>query len=269
MDGGEEVERVEGVGIGRKSDATVTTATTVVPVEIDMEAGKLRSKVPVPTGEVSSAELMPVFRSLSEVVVHLSVMAAGNAGKKVSCHDGCAACCRHLVPVSETEAFALLALVDSMPPERREALKQRFATAAQALRHAGLAERLLNPLTIDAQGQEDLAPDYYRLYLDCPFLEGERCSIYEERPIVCREFLMTSPAENCRPLRMPLERVPVRPSANRGLYWMYEKPGTAQAPWVALAMLMEWAERRGGRGLPLKSGPEHLARFVECINAPR
>lgn len=266
MDTGSGVEREEQVGIGPKRDAT---ATTVVPVAINMASGMLRSKVPVPTGEVAGSELMPVFRSLSDVVVHLSVMAAGHAGKKVSCHDGCAACCRHLVPVSETEALSLVALVESMPPERREAVKQRFADAAETLRGAGLAEKLLNPLTIDAQGQEDLAPDYYRLYLDCPFLEGERCSIYEDRPIVCREFLMTSPAENCRPLRMPLERVPVSPSANRGLYWMYEKPGTTQAPWVALALLMEWAQRRGGRGLPPKTGPEHVARFVECMNEAR
>ena len=31
----------------------------------------------------------------------------------------------------------------------------------------------------------------------CPFLEEESCSIHPDRPLVCREYLVTSPAELC------------------------------------------------------------------------
>ena len=31
----------------------------------------------------------------------------------------------------------------------------------------------------------------------CPFLEDESCSIHPERPLVCREYLVTSPAALC------------------------------------------------------------------------
>ena len=242
--------------------------TVGVAVEINVGGGMLRTRVPVPAGEVESAELMPVFRSLSDAVVRLSVMGVEKAGKKVSCHDGCAACCRHLVPLSVTEALALVAMIEAMPAERRTRVKDRFAVAAAALRAAGLADALLDPRTVDADRQLELGVEYYRLYLDCPFLENERCTVYEERPIVCREFLMTSPAENCRPLRDPLERVPIAANTNRALLWMFERPGTTQAPWVALAMLMEWAERSPARP-ERRTGPEHVGRFVGCMNEAR
>jgi Fe-S-cluster containining protein len=33
--------------------------------------------------------------------------------------------------------------------------------------------------------------------MPCPFLEDESCSIHPDRPLVCREYLVTSPAELC------------------------------------------------------------------------
>jgi Fe-S-cluster containining protein len=43
----------------------------------------------------------------------------------------------------------------------------------------------------------DLAMRYFRQGIACPFLENESCSIHESRPLACREYLVTSPAENC------------------------------------------------------------------------
>lgn len=242
----------------------------VTPVQVDIAVGEghLRAKVPAPVGPTQASDLMPLFRSLSEAVIHLSVMGVEKTGKKVSCHDGCAACCRHLVPLSYTEAFALLDMIEAMPQERREWVKQRFRQAAGELRSAGMAEILLNPRRASGREQLDMGTEYYKLYLDCPFLENERCTVYDERPIVCREFLMTSPAENCRPLREPLERVPISVGANRGLFWLFREPGEMQAPWVALAMLMEWADRRPTRPAP-EPGHELVRRFVERMNEPR
>ena len=34
--------------------------------------------------------------------------------------------------------------------------------------------------------------------MPAPFLEEESCSIHPDRPMACREYLVTSPAENCR-----------------------------------------------------------------------
>ena len=38
-----------------------------------------------------------------------------------------------------------------------------------------------------------LGREYFQLGIPCPFLEEESCSIYHDRPITCREYLVTSP----------------------------------------------------------------------------
>ena len=58
-----------------------------------------------------------------------AVVAAAEAGKAISCHKGCGACCRQLVPISRTEGERLVTLVDAMPEPRRAAVLARFADA--------------------------------------------------------------------------------------------------------------------------------------------
>jgi hypothetical protein len=44
---------------------------------------------------------------------------------------------------------------------------------------------------------DELVLQYFYEGIACPFLEDESCSIHESRPLACREYLVTSPAENC------------------------------------------------------------------------
>ena len=82
---------------------------------------------------------------------------------------------------------------------------------------------MVNLKDMASAGDPDFSPaDYDRVvtgYLHenfaCPFLEDESCSIHPDRPLVCREYLVTSPAENCSaPTAESIEKVPVfmRPS---------------------------------------------------------
>ncbi|HEY4330425.1 MAG TPA: YkgJ family cysteine cluster protein, partial [Phycisphaerae bacterium] len=41
---------------------------------------------------------------------------------------------------------------------------------------------------------------YFDLRIACPFLENELCSIYTDRPLVCREYQVTSPVSHCQNL---------------------------------------------------------------------
>ena len=80
--------------------------------------------------------------------------------------------------------------------------------------------------------------------MPCPFLEDESCSIHPERPLVCREYLVTSPAELCAGPKQegvtPVA-VPKVSLAARGL--QEEKDD-----WFPLAMLMAWARTRAAQG---------------------
>ena len=69
--------------------------------------------------------------------------------------------------------------------------------------------------------KDDIGPlitAYFRLGIACPFLESESCSIHRDRPLVCREYLVSSPSEHCAdPVRGTIERVPLAGGLSRRL----------------------------------------------------
>jgi Fe-S-cluster containining protein len=50
--------------------------------------------------------------------------------------------------------------------------------------------------------------EYFAQSIPCPFLKKESCSIHEDRPLICRQYLMTSEASHCKnPTTAPISRV--------------------------------------------------------------
>jgi Fe-S-cluster containining protein len=215
-----------------------------------LAVGELRIVHPitVPSAPVPAAEIVPALQGLVNAVVETAEM-----GKVISCRKGCGACCRQLVPVSRTEGERLLQLVEAMPADRRDALRTRFAAAEAAIAEAGLADR-------KGRSDRELSAAYFALGVPCPFLEEESCSIHPERPLVCREYLVTSPAELCSGLMqegvtpVPVPKVSM---AARGLQ-------DEKDEWFPLAMLMAWARRRPRQGKK-RTGPEWVQRFLKGL----
>jgi Fe-S-cluster containining protein len=217
-----------------------------------LTVGDLRVVHPitVPSAPVPATEVVPALQGLVNAVV-----AAAEAGKSISCRKGCGACCRQLVPVSRTEGERLLALIAAMPAERRETLHARFAAAETIIDDAGLSDRA-------GRSDRELSLAYFALGIPCPFLEDESCSIHPDRPLVCREYLVTSPAELCAGPEQegvtPVA-VPKVSMAARGLQDENED-------WFPLAGLMTWARTRAKDGAR-RTGPEWIQRFLKRIGA--
>ena len=108
-------------------------------------------------------------------------------GQTISCAKGCGACCRQAVPLSPADALLLDEAMEGMPPDRRAEVEAGFLRIEQALRETDMFDA---PLL-------DRGADYFSLRLPCPFLSEEACSIHALRPLVCREHLVSSPAEYC------------------------------------------------------------------------
>jgi hypothetical protein len=99
-------------------------------------------------------------------------------------------------------------------------------------------------------------------------IEGESCSIYQERPITCREYLGTWPSKYCA--RLDLEgvrrvRLPLR---------VFNAVARCQVPpiehflecWVPLILAPEWAEAHPDDPPP-KPGPEILRELLANLRA--
>ncbi len=220
-----------------------------------LTVGDLRIAHPitVPSGRVPATDVVPALQELVNAVVAAAETASVRDGGEISCRKGCGACCRQLVPVSRTEGERLLALVKTMPGERRERLRARFAAAETIIADAGLADRA-------GRSDRELSQAYFALAIPCPFLDEESCSIHPDRPLVCREYLVTSPAELCAgPSQEGVTpiAVPKVSMAARSLQGESED-------WFPLALLMKWAATRP-RKSEQRTGPEWVQRFLKGI----
>lgn len=222
-----------------------------------LTVGDLRIVHPitVPSAPVPATAVVPALQGLVNAVVAAAEAGLKKSDKSISCRKGCGACCRQLVPVSRTEGERLLALVATMADERRERLQARFAAAEARLNEAGLSDRA-------GRSDRELSVAYFALAIPCPFLEDESCSIHPDRPLVCREYLVTSPAELCAgPAQEGVTPVPV-PKVSMAARGLQDEGGD----WFPLALLTKWDRTRRSDGAP-RTGPEWIQRFLKGITA--
>lgn len=235
-----------------------------IQVTLTVAGRPLNVRVNVPTAPIPPAELLPFYRGLVDSLVKASTNLAAAAGRSVSCRQGCAHCCRQLVPVSALEARELMKRVEQMPEPLRSRVKARFAEARRRLEAEapGLMSRMLYPNDYPGEPPAPLAHAYYRLRIDCPFLEEEACTIHAERPVACRQILVSSPPEYCATLSpqvRPLDVVggpafPWMPAAER-------TPGGRFVEYLALVLAPEFLEMHRDEPAP-RPGTEWLSEFL-------
>jgi len=186
---------------GFSSDVRVTFTVNGRPVHVETRA---------PDGPVRLDELLPALRAIDDRLIESAVANRETAGERISCRKGCSACCRvQPVPVTPPEAIALARLVDALPEPRRRAVHASFAAARERLHAAGLYDVFMRrDPGITREAATAAARHYMGLGLTCPFLVDDACSIYPDRPFVCRQYFVTSPPELCvAPLDNPVKPV--------------------------------------------------------------
>lgn len=244
---------------GKKPDQITINA------EMAIAGRKIRLNMPVPAGNATPYDLLPLFRSLTDTFVDAAIKDAEAEGKRISCSKGCAACCRQMVPISATEARRLRDIVGRMPEERRSVVLERFTTVRQALVESGLYERLLHAKQGDREERITLGMDYLRQRIDCPFLEEESCSIHPERPLACREYLVTTPAINCSaPTPETVECVDVVAKVSNAVAGLDTEGTPDDTGWVPLVLALEWADAHPDRSIP-RPGPDLLKQMFDGL----
>lgn len=185
-----------------------------VRVDVSVDGLKVRIEERIPDRPVRLDELLPALSSIDDRLIDAAVARLEATGKRISCARGCSACCRvQPVPVTPPEASALARLVEALPEPRRGVVRSAFAAAVERLRAAGLYDAYMrrDPDLTHAAAVA-ISRRYMTLSFTCPFLADDACSIYADRPFVCRQYLVTSPPDLCAaPLDNPVQ--PVRAPA--------------------------------------------------------
>ena len=240
------------------------TRVVTADVELTVNGRRLALRVSVPEGRVSPRELLPVFRGVAERLTALAVDAARAAGHHVSCRKGCGACCRQLVPISALEARELVRLVGQMAEPRRTLIRQRFADARRRLEAEapGMLDRLLRPQDCASDEIVALGRHYASLGIACPFLEDESCSIYSDRPVDCRQYLVVSDPRHCADPGSEQVRAitPWGGPVSAGIPAGESTPEGKPVTWVPLALAPDFVTRYPREPQP-RPGPHMVEEF--------
>jgi Fe-S-cluster containining protein len=245
-----------------------TEAAETVSADVALRIGdrKLQAKFSVPVGQTHLIELLPLAQNLANAIVSAAEEDVIEQGETISCKKGCGACCRQLVPISQVEARRIRDLVEEMPETRRTEIRERFAQARARLQESGVLAQLESREQWAPDGVEKIGMEYFRLGIACPFLEEESCSIHLDRPITCREYLATTPAEYCaQPTRETVRtaRIPLKVWTAVARFDRVT-PGERFIRWVPLVLAPQWADEHPDEAPP-RPGPELLKELFEHL----
>jgi Fe-S-cluster containining protein len=246
--------------------AEPSNSTVTATAQLAIGDRMVTARFSLPTGRVPLRTVLPVVRALADGVVDAASAAVVDQGKTISCKAGCGACCRQLVPTSQVEAREIVDVVERMPEPRRTQVKGRFDDAIRRLKATGMYARLEDR----AQWSEDefkrVGLEYFHLGIPCPFLEEESCGIHPDRPVTCREYLVTSPAVNCaNPGPDNIDNVPLPVKLWREVARFDPvPPGSLYLRWVPLILALEWCETtpEDDRQRP---GPEWIGELFQRL----
>jgi Fe-S-cluster containining protein len=242
-------------------------------VHLDVLGQEREVEARVRVGASRPVDVLPLARALANGITDAVVAAAAAEGRVPSCKAGCGGCCRQfLVPVAPVEAVSLARLVKAMPGKQRDMVRRRFGMAVRRLEDAGLLDREAPKgrahLTVTpVPGKplwQTMTERYRSVGVTCPFLDYERCTIHEDRPVACRQHLAVSPPELCTTDNGMRAEVLLRP------VWMSEVLAelTAElgghAPLaIPLPLALEWAEAHAASLDVEVRGEELAASLVE------
>jgi Fe-S-cluster containining protein len=235
--------------------------------------------VSLPKEAVCFGEMLPILYAIDGVLVETLSQSAQENGQNIACRKGCGACCRQLVAISLVEAQELAQRVAALPAKRQARIRARFDQAVQRLEEAGLLDPNESSgeraLTIEDHGSREtslheLSRKYFRQQIPCPFLEEESCSIHDARPMVCREYHVTSPAERCGHLfDQAVDRLEPPLRLGDVLTRAGEKILGLPPYSVPLVLALEWAGVHGGMLDERRNAAEMFeAVMVEAAHSP-
>jgi Fe-S-cluster containining protein len=213
-------------------------------------------------------DLLPLVRGLSDTLIDETCKAVEASGSHISCHSGCGACCRNLVAISQVEARRIVDVVAAMTEPRRATVMNRFAVAKDRLKEGGLFEPLCIADQWTSEEYSARVGAYFALGIPCPFLEHDSCSIYAERPLACREYLVTSPPALCANLDSAgVDRVKLPLNLFNALArWQAPQHGHFLEQWVPLVLAPDWAALQPEEA-PGRTGLELLQDLLSQVNA--
>jgi Fe-S-cluster containining protein len=249
--------------------SSMSQETVSVEFTVGIGDGKFTATATVPAGQTNLTRILPILQALDSSFIDGVTAQLAQAGRAVSCKAGCGACCRQLVALSIFEAESLAAWIRALPESQQQELAQRFHQALLKLAAAGLIDRIVKEDWLaGTESARQLAFDYFYQRVPCPFLVDESCSIHPIRPLVCREYLVTSPPQHCfDPANLQTDTVHLPLKFSRTLHGIGAEVEHDRRGWIPLVFLFAWMKAGAHPGDAVSGeGPHVLYDFIERLS---
>ena len=159
----------------------------------------------------------------------------------------------------------------SLPEPRRGEIADRFTVLHRKLESAGMVDVLFNSCNPDLSERDhfELARNYHRLGMACPFLESELCSVYAMRPAACREYLVSSHPTQCAdPFGGSIRSIPIAAQIGQALAGVCARVLKTEVQLIPLALGPWWAQqhrRDQARRFESERLVDYLATQMEIV----
>jgi Fe-S-cluster containining protein len=234
-------------------------------ITLDIAGMPIEMNLTVPAKPVKPQRMLPIFQQMTNSFVDMGVKAIESEGESISCKKGCGACCSQAVPLAEIEAYQIAELVENFPEPRRSIVKEKFEKAFSHFAEIGWFEKLSECAAQTLKEQEKVVMEYFHEGISCPLLEEGSCSIHQDRPLACREYLVTSPAQNCSSptaSTVKIVQLPVKPS--KTLMKVGQKTQISGVNFIPMVMSLKWAETNEER-FEEKTGEQWMEDFFRNL----
>jgi Fe-S-cluster containining protein len=257
---------MEPIGTGESGN----NATEVIGLELGILGKEVDFSIAVVKGQATLADIVPLARTICTKITDVVVESICSDGGRIPCRKGCVACCGpYLVPLSVPEALRLNEEISAAPPNQREPMLRACLLAAHRILNQKPPEPFLDQTTEPSQAgpaELNLVLSWYAsLKLPCPFLCKGLCTIYQQRPMACRELFVKDSADACGGEQSIAEvvQMPVKmPNALAQLASDFEGT-TAEA--VILPLTPAWYEQNKQRADRTWPAVMMVKRFLEIV----
>jgi Fe-S-cluster containining protein len=183
-----------------KAERCQADGSNIIGLELDIFGRRMDFRISA-VGNAGLADIVPAARIICDKITEITTEQIRIQGGNIPCHQKCPACCNYLVSLSVPEVACFGQEIFYKGKYRPSPTLRTYLHAARRIIRHRPPNHLFESSSNSSNNLSEikaLADWYAGLNLTCPFLRNNQCSIYEQRPFVCREHFVTGSAEGCR-----------------------------------------------------------------------
>ena len=243
----------------------------IIDLEIDIDGEMIQFQIGVTDGQMTLADIVPLAHTVADKIIDVTVAKIESNGSEIPCRRRCAACCSYLVPVSVPEAFWLLKEIFTGPnPQRRRMMWACLLASRRILKHQP-PELFISqkPQSLQGPAEAYLISNWYKnLKLQCPFLDNQICTIYQARPLACKEHMVTGSARACKGEYEKAQVIEIPVPMTDVLAHLAAEIEETKPETVIMPLLLAWCDgniERSHRTWPAAVMTDHFVNIINTI----